>query len=106
MIVKCQQKDIFKIRDKIPGHGPQEVSHRFLGVYGEYVYLECGCYHHISHLTNLEREGVLREVPKPIQRTRSGPSMNDEESHAFMLSLGLVLFHECHGMRYYRSKEV
>ncbi len=97
MIIECQQKDIFKIRDKIPGHGPQEVRSRYLGVYGEYVCLECGCSHRIDHLTNVEREGVLREIPKPIQRTRSGPRQNAEECDFESLSLGLVLFHADRG---------
>ncbi len=36
-MVKCQQQDIHKIRDGIPGHGPQEVLCRFQSVGSERV---------------------------------------------------------------------
>ncbi len=44
MIVKCQQTCIFKIRDGIPGNGPQQVLRRLRYYKGsEDVLLECGC---------------------------------------------------------------
>jgi len=105
MIVECQQQDTFKIRDKIPGHGPQKVCRRSLGVGSERVLLECGCSLPLTWLTGAEREGVLREIPKPIQRWRWGSGMTKAECHAFMLSLGMVLFHTCSsGARHYRPK--
>ena len=45
MIIECQQQDIFKIRDKIPGHGPQKVKRRYRPIWqgSEHVFLACGC---------------------------------------------------------------
>ncbi len=42
MIVKCQQQCIFKIRDGVPGHGPQKMIYRSRRN-GDRVHLECGC---------------------------------------------------------------
>lgn len=66
MIVKCQQQCIFKIRDGVPGHGPQRVVRR-LRYHGnsERVQLECGCTLPISWLKGFEQEGVLRELQTP-----------------------------------------
>lgn len=55
MIVNCQQKDIFKIKDGIPGHGPQITLFRFLS---DRVQLACGCSLPISWLPTAERDVV------------------------------------------------
>ncbi len=67
MTVGCQQKDIFKIRDGIPGHGPQKAMFRFYSPHGEHVKLECGCHLPVSWLKLVEQEVVLRDLspPKP-----------------------------------------
>lgn len=72
-VVKCQQKDIFKIKSGIPGHGPQKVLCRFESPNCECVQLECGCSLPISWLPTKECEIVLREIPKSIPHKRSGP---------------------------------
>ncbi len=66
MTIDCQQQCIFKIRDGVPGHGPQKVIRR-LRQYGssERVQLECGCTLPVSWLKGAEQEGVLRELPEP-----------------------------------------
>ena len=53
-IVECQQQCIFKIRDGIPGHGPQKVLH----VHDSYAYLACGCSIPISWLLGSEQEAI------------------------------------------------
>ena len=55
-LVKCQQQNIFKLRDGIPGHGPQEVRHVAHGR----VYLACGCSIPLTWLPRVEREAVLQ----------------------------------------------
>jgi hypothetical protein len=64
--VRCQQKDTHKIREGIPGHGPQRVT----SVYrrdGIHAHLECGCSFPISWLPIWERNAVL-EFQKFLQR--------------------------------------
>ncbi len=59
MLVNCQQKDVLKIRDGIPGHGLQEA-------YGQRdgrVYLSCLCAFPLGWLPKVERERVKVEVP-------------------------------------------
>ncbi len=68
MIVECQQQDTFKIRDGIPGHGPQKVMFRFYSPHNECVKLECGCELPILWLKFVEREGVLQEIPPPKRK--------------------------------------
>jgi hypothetical protein len=56
MIVKCQQQCIFKIRDGIPGHGPQKVLGQYRSVWGSMcVALACGCSIPIMWLPKVER---------------------------------------------------
>jgi len=44
MIIECQQQNILKIGNKIPGHGPQEVRYRWRPFsFSERVLLGCGC---------------------------------------------------------------
>jgi hypothetical protein len=60
MVVKCQQQCIFKIRDKIPGHGPQKVQRKFRHHSGrEYVRLACGCTLPVTWLPTSERVGLI-----------------------------------------------
>lgn len=68
--VECQQQNIFKIRDGIPGHGPQRVVARFHPT-NERVQLECGCSLPLSWLPNLERDDVLQNVKPPVQWHRT-----------------------------------
>ena len=56
-IINCQQQDIFKIRDGIPGHGPQEVVNVCRGR----VRLACGCSLPLTWLPRVEREAALSE---------------------------------------------
>lgn len=57
MIVKCQQQNILKIRDGIPGHGPQKVLRRFKSWNSqERVALACGCSIPIAWLPKIERD--------------------------------------------------
>jgi len=51
-MIDCQQQNIFKIRDKIPGHGPQKVLCRYHHLHNgiELVLLACGCSIPISWL--------------------------------------------------------
>lgn len=72
VIVKCQQQNIHKIRDGIPGHGPQRVLGRYKGISSERVQLECGCSLPVLWLPTHEREVVLRDVPPARQRKRGG----------------------------------
>jgi hypothetical protein len=53
--IGCQQQDIFKIRDGVPGHGPQKVTAIDRGR----VILECGCSLPISWLASWEQSAVL-----------------------------------------------
>ena len=64
MIVKCQQQNIFKIRDKIPGHGFQEVLFRYYSDGNEYIQLACGCTIPISWLLEKEQQAVLLNTPR------------------------------------------
>jgi hypothetical protein len=60
MIIKCQQQCIMKIRDGVPGHGPQEVLGRYKrSTSGERVALACGCSLPTSWLPKTERNAVL-----------------------------------------------
>ena len=68
MIVKCQQQCILKIRDGVPGHGPQEVLRRYKGQGDkDRVALACGCSLPVSWLPKTERDAVL-ELPCKIPR--------------------------------------
>lgn len=64
MIVECQQRNIFKIRDKIPGHGPREVICRYQPLYNgsEHVLLACGCSIPIPWLPLTEQQAVHRSL--------------------------------------------
>ncbi len=58
-IVTCQQKCIFKIKDGIPGHGPQKVLRKYRHHSGrEYVQLKCGCTLPVTWLPTLEQKIV------------------------------------------------
>jgi len=59
MKIKCQQHNILKIKDKIPGHGTQEA--RLLARYPGRVFLACGCNLPISWLPKHERERIKYE---------------------------------------------
>ena len=58
MEIACQQKDIFKIRDKVPGHGLQEVIKVDNYIYKK-VILKCGCYVPFSYLPKKEQEMIM-----------------------------------------------
>ena len=58
-MIVCQQRDIFKIRDKIPGHGPQPVVCKFIHNGFEYVRLKCKCSIPVSWLPRKEKPEAL-----------------------------------------------
>lgn len=62
MLVRCQQQDIFKIRDRIPGHGLQRPTLRYQGPNSELVRLDCGCSIPVSWLTLIEQMYVRENV--------------------------------------------
>jgi len=66
MIVECQQQDILKIRDKIPGHGPREAVclYRPFGDGRVDVLLECFCSVPIRWFPLKEQHAILRNVRK------------------------------------------
>lgn len=71
--VECQQ-NIFKIRDGIPGHGPQEALLRFKRCShsnGERILLGCGCDIPITWLTKKEQTTVLQGVRQAVPRYRN-----------------------------------
>lgn len=72
MFIKCQQQDILKIRDRIPGHGRQVVLYRLQHYSGsERVQLVCGCSLPMSWLPEIEREVASSVVPLiPIRPRR------------------------------------
>lgn len=57
MTIKCQQQDIHKIRDGIPGHGRQEIVEVVRpGEYEPaYVHLRCGCSIPLAWLPRVEQ---------------------------------------------------
>lgn len=60
MKVVCQQQDILKIRDGIPGHGIQKVRHVCRK---KDVYLACGCHLPFSWLPKKEQHDVQTRRP-------------------------------------------
>lgn len=66
MVVDCQQQNILKIRDRIPGHGPQIAKCRYHPLHNgsECVLLACGCVLPVPWLPERERQAVLQNVPK------------------------------------------
>jgi hypothetical protein len=62
--VECQQQDIFKIRDGMPGHGPQKVTGFFVGR----VILACGCTLPVSWLASWEQSAVLEFQKRGMER--------------------------------------
>lgn len=70
MIVKCQQQNILKIRDGIPGHGPQKVGFLYQTWDGRtYVSLNCGCFLPIAWLSTTKQ----REVKAGCRPVRTKP---------------------------------
>lgn len=63
--VTCQQQDIYKIRDGVPGHGPQIVQslmfHDRPKPSRPYVHLACGCFLPVSYMPRCEAD-LLREM--------------------------------------------
>jgi hypothetical protein len=74
VLVKCQQQDIFKIRDGIPGHGNQKALLRFKRHShgnGERVLLGCGCDFPVTWLPTGEQTAVLQDVRQAVPRYRN-----------------------------------
>lgn len=63
---ECPQRNILKIRDKIPGHGPQEAKclYRPLHNGSIHIMLACGCSVPIWWLPLEEQHTILRNVRK------------------------------------------
>ena len=63
-MIECQQQDIFKIRDHIPGHGLQaiEFTYRPLFSGSRYIKLACGCSIPILRLPKKEQDQVMKEI--------------------------------------------
>ena len=78
-MINCQQRDILKIRDRIPGHGLQETRVRYRPLHGgsEYVLLACGCALPIPWLPRKEQQAVLQSVPKLTRKAKTMAN-NDE----------------------------
>lgn len=64
LYINCQQQDIFKIRDKVPGCGPRRVV--MFGEDGGEVLLECGHSLSLSYMPIWESTAcaILRERAK------------------------------------------
>lgn len=73
MMVQCQQQSILKIRDRIPGHGPQENRVQYHPLYNgsECVLLACGYTIPIPWLPKKEQQAVLRNVPKLTRKSHA-----------------------------------
>ncbi len=74
-MVICQQRNIFKIRDKIPGHGPQKILCRYHHLYNgpELVLLACGCAISRSRLTLKEQNTLQNTLREYVLLKKRGP---------------------------------
>jgi len=71
MLIKCQQTDIFKIRDGIPKHGLQKAKFWYRSRSVEHVRLACGCELPTSWLPVNERQFIKNSMTLYI-RTKEG----------------------------------
>ncbi len=66
-MVTCQQQNIFKIRDRISGHGPQPVLFYYRPLYSgpKHVKLACGCSLPVPWLPKKEQRLLRRDYDCP-----------------------------------------